>query len=55
VFVPVKDSTCSTPGGSNPCPTPPAPAIPGAIPSCPAAEQGGCIHDQGIAVVQLVR
>ena len=55
VFVPVKDSTCSTPGGSNPCPTPPSPALPGTIPPCPPAEQGGCVHDQGIAVVQLVR
>ena len=55
VFVPVRDSTCSTPGGSNPCPTPPAPAVPGPIPPCPSAEEGGCVHDQGIAVVQLVR
>ena len=54
-FVPVRDSTCSTPGGSNPCPSPPAPAVPGAIPPCPPAEEGGCVHDQGIAVVQLVR
>jgi hypothetical protein len=54
VFVPVRDSTCSTPGGSNPCPSPvPAPAHgPGPIPPCPAAEEGGCVHDQGIAVVQ---
>jgi hypothetical protein len=55
VFVPVRDSTCSTPGGSNPCPTPPAPALPGSIPACPPAEEGGCVHDQGIAVVQSNR
>ena len=55
VFVPVRDSTCSTPGGSNPCPVPPAPAVPGPIPACPPQEEGGCVHDQGIAVVQLVR
>jgi hypothetical protein len=56
VFVPVRDSTCSTPGGSNPCPAPaPAPPSgPGPIPPCPPAEEGGCVHDQGIAVVQLV-
>lgn len=53
VFVPVRDSTCSTPGGSNPCPVPPAPAVPGPIPPCPSAEEGGCVHDQGIAVIQL--
>ena len=55
VFVPVRDSTCSTPGGSNPCPVPPAPAVPGSITPCPPEEEGGCVHDQGIAVVQLVR
>jgi hypothetical protein len=54
-FVPVRDSTCSTPGGSTPCPAPPAPAVPGPIPPCPPAEEGGCVHDQGIAVVQLVQ
>ena len=54
-FVPVRDSTCSTTGGSTPCPVPPAPAVPGPIPPCPSAEEGGCVHDQGIAVVQLVR
>jgi hypothetical protein len=55
VFVPVRDSTCSTHGGSNPCPVPLAPAVPGPIPPCPPEEEGGCVHDQGIAVVQLVR
>jgi hypothetical protein len=52
VFVPVKDSTCSSTAGSTPCPTPPAPAIPGVIPACPVAEEGGCVHDQGVAIIQ---
>jgi hypothetical protein len=52
VFVPVRDSTCSTPGGFNPCPVPVAPALPGSTPPCPPVEEGGCVHDQGIAVVQ---
>lgn len=52
VFVPVKDSTCSTSGGSTPCPVPAAPAIPGVIPACPVAEEGGCVHDQGVAIIQ---
>src|SRR5439155_6902791 len=55
VFVPVRDSTCSTASGSTPCPTPPAPAIPGVIPPCPSAEEGGCVHDQGIAIVRFVQ
>lgn len=54
VFVPVKDSACSTSGGTTPCPVPPAPAIPGAIPACPVPEEGGCVHDQGIAVIRFV-
>jgi hypothetical protein len=51
VFVPVKDSACVT-GGTTPCPSP---NPPGAIPPCPVAEEGGCIHDQGVAVIQLIQ
>jgi hypothetical protein len=58
VFVPVRDSNCSTPAGTTPlsvCPAPLAPTVPATIPPCPVPEEGGCIHDQGIAVVQLVQ
>jgi len=46
VFVPVKDSTCTQ--------TTACPPVASSITPCPVpAEAGGCVHDQGIAIIQL--
>lgn len=43
VFVPVQDRTCSTAS----CPPTHA------LSPCPGPEDGGCVHDQGLAVIQF--